>query len=306
MIRNKKGSLTRQPQSSLVNIGVQLQKIPILKDIIGHGVTEYCESIGGSEDKDKIRQFAETYAIDFRTIQKCKKCHSGEECWQKFGDLNEFFARQRIHLPTPVKDPKSRVLVSPTDSYTVFFQNQTSQRYWIKGKKFSLNKLFLNNVAELVHSRGLRLQNYGLYIFRLAPHHYHRFHAPVSGRVLNVWNFGEKYYSVDRKLVQSIDVLTENKRVILEIQTFNGSLVYMAIVGATCVGSIILHVRKNDILIRNREIGYFQYGGSTVCVAFPLDAFSYPTPLGNFIFRNTLQKTETDITVGDALNVTEY
>jgi phosphatidylserine decarboxylase len=304
MIRTKKGSVTKQPQSSLVQLGVQLQKIPILKDIIGHGVTEYCESIGNSEDTNNIQDFAETYSIDYRTIQKCRKCRSAEACWEKFENLNEFFARQRINLPNPVRDPKSRILSSPADSYAVFFPNETSQRFWIKGKKFSLTRLFLNDSEGLVRSRGEHLQTYGLYIFRLAPHHYHRFHAPVSGKILNVWQFGEKYYSVDRKLVQSVDVLTENKRIVLEIQTFNGSLVYMAIVGATCIGSIVLHVKAKDIITRNKEIGYFQYGGSTICVAFPLSTYSTrDTQLGSLISQNTLQKTETEIVVGDGLAV---
>jgi hypothetical protein len=102
----------------------------------------------------------------------------------------------------------------------------------------------------------------------------------------------------------------------------------MAIIGATCVGSIVLShpdilqkiginrpITDKDISVHplqfsadnapkirvNEELGFFQYGGSCVVVGLTPHQNIYLTPLGEMIQEHTLEYAETDIQVGDPL-----
>jgi phosphatidylserine decarboxylase len=44
----------------------------------------------------------------------------------------------------------------------------------------------------------------------------------------------------------------------------------MVTVGATCVGSVILSVKKGDKVKHGDDIGYFEFGGSCIAVIIPI------------------------------------
>jgi phosphatidylserine decarboxylase len=313
-IYNKQGRPIAQPQPNIVLLGIDTQRIPIIGSSLAKKITEYCTRYRRSEHAQQyIRTFADTYDIQPETIEGCQNL-SRDECWSRFSSLNEFFVRRRINLPKVRRSKKD--LVSPVDAYTVFV---TRPKFWIKGSRYSTNELMLGD-----RTKPLELC---LFIFRLAPHHYHRVHCPVYGLVTRISTFGNYYDSVDVRLVHSKkNVLTRNVRVVLEIHTISYGKIYLAIIGATCVGSIVLthpkileavgvqtltdkdfnepvqfQLQKAPVLQINEELGYFQYGGSCVVLGLTPHQNIYLTPIGEMIQEHTMENAETDIQVGDIL-----
>lgn len=314
-IYSKKGRPVSQPQTNLVLIGIDTQRIPIVGSSFAKSITRYCNRYRNPEKAlSRIRAFASTYEIHPSTIEGCEAL-TDEECWAQFSSLNDFFIRRRTGLPR-VRHTRSE-LVSPVDAYTVFV---TRPKFWIKGSRYSTGELMLGDKNLLLELC--------LFIFRLAPHHYHRVHCPVYGTIVRISSFGREYNSVDTRLVQSHkNVLTRNVRVVLEIQTIAYGKVYMAIIGATCVGSVVLShpgilkaigitrpITDKDLVQPiqfkidnapkiqvNEELGYFQYGGSCVVVGLIPHQNIYLTSLGEMIQEHTMEHAETDIEVGDTL-----
>lgn len=320
MIYSKTRQPIIQPQSGLVRAGIRAQQIPVVGNLLTKQVTEYCKMFKHSKKSlERIQDFVKTYKISRDRIERCQGVHSDEECWNRFPTLNEFFIRRRINLPKVRQTQKE--VVSPADAYTVFV---TRPKFWIKGSKFNSSMLMTNQPNQLPSELAL-------IIFRLAPQHYHRFHCPVYGRVTKISTFGTHYYSVDKTIVQSsTNVYTENVRVVLEIQTPHFGKIYLAIIGATCVGSIVLthpqilkalktdsgfsdnhlrqmgstvefSIRKAPLIKINEEMGFFQYGGSTIVLGLSITQRIHLLPVGDIIYNHTLKMAETEIEVGDSL-----
>lgn len=254
--------------------------------------TYSCNWFKQSLSKYVIPLFARQYDISTQSIQKCKGLHS-EQCWRSFRNFNDFFTRCRTNLPLPL--PRSREVFSPTDAYTVYLTNYSLRhRVWIKHDRFSIQDIFPKSVLP---------SSFHLFLFRLAIHHYHRVHSPVSGIIRRIYTIGQEYYSVQPNLIRSerVNVLKQNLRTIIEIQpTYSEQSVYLALIGATCVGSIHLHIQPNDRVSAKQEIGFFQLGGSCVVVLCPKYNFHSNT-LTERIHTNTHSNIETELEMGTSL-----
>jgi phosphatidylserine decarboxylase len=103
-------------------------------------------------------------------------------------------------------------------------------------------------------------------IFRLAPHHYHRFHFPCSGSLASLTPIKGGYESVDpAAYTATICPPLKNKRAVFRLTT---SPVWkdpiMVAVGALLVGDIVSTAKIGAIHEKGDELGYFACGGSTV------------------------------------------
>ena len=317
MIYSKEGKTVKQPQSPFVKLGIYAQQIPFLGSFASGHLTKYCGRFKEKKNSpERIQKFAETYNIQPKDIQKCQRKSPGD-CWNQFETLNDFFIRHRIGLPKPNK--KQNIIVSPADCYSVYL---TEPKAWIKGTKFTSSRLMTGNDNK-------NFPHLNLIIFRLAPHHYHRFHCPVYGTVKSMQVFGSQYNSVDPIVVNSFkNVYTSNVRIVLEIETKCFGTVYLAIIGATCVGSIVINHKAilkalgrtevftdadlrnmnlktlpNAPIIKvNEELGYFQYGGSTIVLGVSPETENMSlVKIGNILFKHSEQLAETEIHVGDEL-----
>ncbi|KAL6329820.1 hypothetical protein AAG906_037532 [Vitis piasezkii] len=149
------------------------------------------------------------------------------------------------------------VAVCAADSrLTAFKSVEDSLRFWIKGRKFSIQGLLGKEICSSSFIDGT------LVIFRLAPQDYHRFHFPVSGTIERLLTYLDAYIQyVNPIAVNSkyCNVFTENK------QNFQYNLDAGGICcnRATMVGSITFTKKK---------FGYFSFGGSTVICVFEKDA----------------------------------
>lgn len=182
-----------------------------------------------------------------------------------FNSFNAFFSRRiRMEL-RPIADPDdARTLVSCADCRLMAFASVIrATQLWIKGRQFSVHKL-LGGGSPSAHE-DVAGPEFGLVIFRLAPQDYHRFHAPVDGVVGAPKRIEGEYYTVNPMAIRSaIDVYGENTRVIIPLHTELFGTVYVVAIGAMMVGSVLLSVTEGQRIARGDELGYFQFGGSTL------------------------------------------
>ena len=237
--------------------GIKAQKY--LPEFIVDNVTRYItQNISKKKsrkaNKSDIKDFINKYKIDYTTVNMCS-ANNLDQCLEHFETPNDFFIRIRKGLPLPNSD--SIDIVSPVDAYTTVFINElSSKKYWIKGSDYTISNL-IDSQEQLNHMTTI--------IYRLAPHHYHRFHSPVNGKIISIKTVGDSYFSVNPDIVNSSkNVFNKNVRCIITIKTLTDKIIYMIIIGATCVGSIVFtnpdiveHCR-NQTTEDNSEL-YYKY-----------------------------------------------
>ncbi|KAK1440305.1 hypothetical protein QVD17_06130 [Tagetes erecta] len=215
-----------------------------------------------------------------------------------FKTFNDFFTRELKPGARPIVGVgRDDVAVCAADCRLMAFRTaEESLRFWIKGKKFSIQGLLGNNI-----SCSNAFVNGTLVIFRLAPQDYHRFHFPVSGTIEQIVDIPGSLYTVNPIAVNSkyCNVFTENKRAVSIISTADfGKVAYVAI-GATMVGSITFTKKQGDYVHKGDEFGYFSFGGSTVICVFEKDSIA----LDEDLLANSARSLETLVSVGMQLGV---
>lgn len=236
------------------------------------------------ESVKKIPYFIKYYKINTEEIEKPINLYK---------TFNEFFYRKLKKGARFIEDFSSKAVSSPTDCRINCFMNiEAATKFWIKGKEFSVDNLLHDKKYNKYFSGG------SIAICRLAPQDYHRFHSPVKGVVVKIIEIPGKYITVNPIVVkQKVDVFTENKRVVVYIETEeNGTVAFIAI-GAVLVGSINITCEVGSNLNILDEIGYFAFGGSTVILIFQKNMFLFDI----CFIQNTMMKFETFLFVGNRI-----
>ncbi|KAI8959893.1 phosphatidylserine decarboxylase-domain-containing protein [Daldinia sp. FL1419] len=109
------------------------------------------------------------------------------------------------------------------------------------------------------------------------------------------------YYQVDPIAIQSsVNIFTSNARSYLVIKAEQFGDVLFVAIGATDVGTVRMHEKfqKHGTLInKGDEIGYFQFGGSSIIVAFRKEAIRFDQDLLDL----SRQKIQVSVEVGMSL-----
>ncbi|CAN0880099.1 Phosphatidylserine decarboxylase proenzyme 2 [Linum grandiflorum] len=204
-----------------------------------------------------------------------------------FKTFNDFFIRELKQGARPIAMmERNDIAVCAADCRLVAFKSQEdAKRFWIKGKKFSIEGLLGKNICSKAFMNGT------VVIFRLAPQvffyfhrncslaemyiseeglidscpsvssifyplqDYHRFHLPVSGTVDRFEDISGCLYTVNPIAVNSkyCNVFTENKRVVSVINTAEFGKVAFVAIGATMVGSITFSKKAGDYVNKGDE-----------------------------------------------------
>lgn len=186
---------------------------------------------------------------------------------EEFKNFNEFFYRELKPEARPCSAPENpKIIVSPADCRSVVFNTiDDATKIWVKGRDFSLEHLLSPAYPEDIK----RYSGGSLGIFRLAPQDYHRFHIPVDGIMDNPKLIAGEYYTVNPMAIRSaLDVYGENVRVCVPINSVAHGRVMVICVGAMMVGSTVITRKAGEKVKRAEELGYFQFGGSTVLLLF--------------------------------------
>lgn len=202
----------------------------------------------------KIGPFIRHFEVD--TTEFLNPPHS-------FHSFNDFFIRKLKPSARPVVTDQD-IAILPADARYLFFQNiQTTEGFFVKGKKFSLETLLKDSQLAKKYQSG------SLVIARLCPTDYHRFHFPCDNipsapRLIN----GPLYSVNPIALKKNIEILSENKRMITTLHTPHfGDILYIE-VGATHVGSIHQTYTAHTPQSKGDEKGFFSFGGSSLLLLF--------------------------------------
>jgi phosphatidylserine decarboxylase len=115
----------------------------------------------------------------------------------------------------------------------------------------------------------------------LSAYNYHRWHAPVAGKVVHAYRVPGTYYSdVESAGLDAggpnnsqgyITAVAARAVVVIDTGVPSVGVVGCIFVGMAEISSCILEVQPGQTVAKGEEIGYFQFGGSTHCVIFQKD-----------------------------------
>lgn len=209
-----------------------------------------------------------------------------------YNSFNDFFYRTLKPEARPIENG----FTSPGDGKLLAFENISDiHDFFIKGREFTLPE-FLNdkNLAE-------KHKNSSLFILRLAPNDYHRYHFPYTGIASKMTKIKGDYFSVSPYALAAnfTKVFCENKREYCILSTKEKGDIIVAPVGATMVGTIIETYKADSEVKKGDEMGYFAFGGSTIVLLIDKNNIS----IDKDILNNTKNKIETFVKMGEKIGL---
>ncbi len=150
-----------------------------------------------------------------------------------FASFNEFFVRELADDARPVDDENSSI-VSPVDgTISVAGKIRGGDILQAKGIDYSLDDLLATDLEEAsTYVDGRYATIY------LAPHNYHRVHAPLAGELVAARYVPGRLFSVNQATVARVNgIFRRNERLVMHFATASGPAV-LVFVGALNVGSI--------------------------------------------------------------------
>jgi phosphatidylserine decarboxylase len=172
-----------------------------------------------------IRRFVRLYDVDLDDVML--------EVPDGFATFNDFFVRELADGARPIA-PEPDALVSPVDGIVSSAGRlRGNSILQAKGIDYSLTELLAADIDDA------RLFADGTFAtLYLAPHNYHRVHAPVDGELVKAHYVPGDLFSVNGPTVARLPGLfCRNERLLLHFSTAIGRVV-VVFVGAMNVGSI--------------------------------------------------------------------
>ena len=204
-----------------------------------------------------IGRFVKNYAINVDEIA---------QPLESFRTFNDFFTRTLKPGARPLPtDPTA--IISPADGNALVMKNiNENSLFPTKTVSLSTRKMLGDdNFARLFHG-GTAI------IIRLAPWDYHRVHFPLSGTPEIPRVIPGRFESVSPAVYQAgIQPLEINERHIIRFQSDRASIMAIGLVGALFVGAIVETYTPDKKYKQGEEMGYFEYGGSTMVLFFQKD-----------------------------------
>lgn len=250
---------------------------------------KFVKARGEFLDSRESAYIVETWLSDgLVDIEDCRVPSEG------FTSFNQFFTRSLCEGARPIAAPDDRAaLVSPADCELWKFPAPLTAKtnLEVKGQDY--------DVASLLGESPLAERFEGgsaLFCF-LMPNYYHRFHAPISGKIIAAQQLGGLYFGARG----FISHFFEYRRgfYIVDLGEGMGLLALVAIGNAT-IASVNFTCKVGQSIGKGEEIGYFAYGGSIIAMLFEADLFELlPNISKSPMCRGQRQKAS--VRVGDLL-----
>ncbi|TPX36290.1 phosphatidylserine decarboxylase [Synchytrium microbalum] len=294
VVDRKTGSLVKEKIPSYIRVGIRLlyQSAISRSAVRTKAIRKMLKSLSIKQGRKfddpssaaDIPGFIEYHKLNMREVL---------EPIENFQTFNQFFYRKLKPGARVLASPSPRVAVCPADCrLTAFVSVKDATKLWIKGREFTIAALLKDDAMARRFAGGC------VSICRLAPQDYHRFHSPVDGVVSKMKKIEGDYYTVNPMAVRTtVDVYTDNVRLVTYIESDNFGTVAYICVGAMLVGSIVPTVVEGQWIKRMDEIGYFAFGGSTIIVLFEPGRCKYDDDL----LSNSRKDLETFVKVGETL-----
>jgi phosphatidylserine decarboxylase len=222
-----------------------------------------------------MRWFAKAYGVDLTEAANADL--------ESYATFNDFFTRELKAGARPL-DGGAETVIAPADGVLTEHGPVDGGRvYQAKGSLYTLAELLGETGGAVDELAGGRY-----FTIYLAPHNYHRVHAPLAARLVRTRYIPGARYSVSRATVAAIPRLfCRNERVVCWFETERGTMV-VVFVGALNVSSVSTFAHGEISsgttrewreeaprpVERGDEIGRFNMG-STVVVLFASAALRF-------------------------------
>lgn len=203
--------------------------------------------------------------------------HDPTDRFWGFHSWNDFFTRRFRAGARPVAAPDDdRVVVSACEStpYNIATGVKSRDSFWIKAQPYSLNDMLASAESAAVFDGGTVYQAY------LSAFDYHRWHSPVSGRIIEARNVAGTYFSEADANGEDPFGPTNSQgyithvaaRAVIVIEADDLAIGRLAVVsvGMGEISSCLIdpRIQPGARIKKGDELGCFQYGGSTYCIVF--------------------------------------
>jgi phosphatidylserine decarboxylase len=180
-----------------------------------------------------------------------------------FSSFNDFFTRKLKSGARPISEPDNNaVLTCPADCrISPISDDLTSdQDFEVKGDTY--------NIAALLGSVELANKFIGgaAVFCHLYPKDYHRFHAPVTGKIVAKGSLDDKHYFYGFKGL--VKYFSEYHRAYYLIDTNSSGQVGFVAIGMSDINSVNMPLKAGKKIKKGDEIGHFAYGGSGIVMLF--------------------------------------
>ncbi|KAG8757777.1 hypothetical protein FRC11_004286 [Ceratobasidium sp. 423] len=236
--------------------------------------------------------FNQTYVVFDDTA-----VNRGYTSWDQFF-TREFLPNVRRIIPTP----KGKTVIYNACESTVErykFNVQAHDQFWLKGMAYSLHDIFDGD-----NSTAQKFVGGTVYQAFLSPQDYHRWHSPVTGKVVDRRVVNGTYYAVlpdegeggdpSGALIRSQPWLTvASTRAIITIQATDEKIGLVAFIGVGMaeVSTCKILVNPGDPVEPGQQIGMFHFGGSSHALIFgPQAKITFETEVkeGNHLLVNRI------------------
>lgn len=225
-----------------------------------------------------------------RYIKKYQIPMEGYEA-NEYLSFNEFFVRRRVPEATHI-DWEPNHLISPCDGLLTAYSIAQDSRFRVKGSDYTLFDLLGDRLLANRYRGGTCL------IFRLTPRHYHRYCYIDDGYKGDNYPIPGVLHSVRPICCECYPVYAQNSRVYTVLDTDHFGPVVQVEVGALLVGRIC-NDQEHGRIVRGREKGHFEFGGSTIILLLKKDA----AQLEDEIFSRTSRGQEYPVRLGQMIGV---
>lgn len=202
--------------------------------------------------------------------------------WKSF---NDYFHRQIKPECRPIAEPDNpKVIVSANDGTVnnIATNVKPSDTFWLKGEPYSLVNMLNNEHVE-------RFIGGDVFQSFLSGADYHRWRSPIDGvvrraQVVDGLMFSDAESAGDDPTAGTYSQGYEasvNTRGLVFIESDDPiiGMVCVIPIGITEISSVTLEVGSGDRVKKGDELGYFSYGGSSMCLVFQpgaIDHFTVP------------------------------
>ncbi|MCH9630183.1 MAG: Phosphatidylserine decarboxylase proenzyme 2 [Chlamydiia bacterium] len=209
-----------------------------------------------------------------------------------FSSFNDFFIRKLKKEARPIAEGE-KVAALPADGrYLVFSDISNVDHFYIKGQRLDIDMLLQDEALAKEYKDAT------VVFARLCPTDYHRFHFPCDCVPSEPKLINGYLHSVNpMALRKNISILSENKRVLTELESKEFGKVLYIEVGAVAVGSIKQTFTPGEAYKKGDEKGYFEFGGSSVLLLFKKGAIT----LEEDLLSASSEKLEIKANMGESL-----
>lgn len=215
-----------------------------------------------------------------KAINMEEHVHDPKAPFYGFRSWNDFFIRRFRPGARPVAGPHNhKVIVNACEStpFAIARGVKAQDAFWIKSQPYSLKQMLDGHFVD-EFTGGTVYQAF------LSAENYHHWHSPVSGVIKMIHHVEGAYYAECAS--EGFDPLGPNNSqgyiahvntralIFIEADAPAIGLLCFVAVGMVEVSSCVVGVKEGQQVKKGKEIGHFQFGGSTHCLVFQRGAIA--------------------------------